>query len=103
MKRMSLMALAAVLLTAGPGAAQSLQNCAKRELVLSRLTEGYGESRQAIGLGANNTMVETFASDETGSWTIIVTTASGVSCIVASGQAYEQLTEQVASAKDSDA
>jgi hypothetical protein len=36
-------------------------------------------------------MVEVFASTTTGSWTITVTNASGLTCLVASGQAFERL------------
>ena len=53
----------------------------------------YGESRQAIGLGTNNQVVEVFASLETGTWTITVTTPAGVTCLVASGQSFETLSE----------
>ncbi|TCS60020.1 hypothetical protein [Primorskyibacter sedentarius] len=67
--------------------------CATREGVVSRLSEKYGETRQSIGLGTNNTMVEVFASGDTGSWTILVTDARGISCLVASGQAFETLAE----------
>ena len=37
----------------------------------------------------NNAVVEVFASSDTGTWTITVTNASGVTCLVASGQAFE--------------
>ena len=74
-------------------AAQNGRNCAPRDAVVSRLAEGYGETRQSMGLGANNSVVEVFASTETGSWTIIVTAPSGITCLVASGQSYETLAE----------
>ena len=48
-------------------------NCHARDLVVTRLAERYGESRQSIGLAANNSVVEVFASLETGTWTITVT------------------------------
>ena len=67
-------------------------NCAPREIVVQRLAEGYGETRRSIGLGANNAVVEVFAS-ETGSWTITVTFPNGSTCLVASGQAFETLAE----------
>ena len=70
--------------------------CAERDGIVTRLTEKYGETRQSIGLGTNNTMVEVFASGDTGSWTILVTDAEGVSCLVASGQAFETLAEAMA-------
>lgn len=77
-----------------PSVAQA-QNakCAPREVVLENLATKYGESRQSMGLGANNSIVEVFASTTTGSWTITVTTAHGLTCLVASGQAFEQLAD----------
>ena len=76
--------------------------CAPREIVLDRLATKFGETRQSIGLGPNNQMVEVFASDATGTWTITVTQASGVTCLVASGQAFETLAEALPS-DDTDA
>ncbi len=67
--------------------------CGPHALIVERLATGYGESRQSIGLAPNNTLVETFASAETGSWTITVTNAAGITCLVAAGQAYEHLAE----------
>lgn len=78
--------------SATPAQAQSTQ-CATRDQVVNRLGEKYGETRKSIGLGANNGVVEVFASDETGTWTIIVTMPSGVACLVASGQAFEALAD----------
>ncbi|MEL6167309.1 MAG: hypothetical protein AAFR35_01370 [Pseudomonadota bacterium] len=70
--------------------AQAPRNCGDREIVVERLASTYGETRRSIGLGANNQVVEVFASSETGTWTITVTTPAGITCLVASGQAFEQ-------------
>jgi hypothetical protein len=86
-------AAAAYLAVTGAASAQIPRNCAPRSAVIMRLAEGYGETRQAMGLGANNAMVEVFASDETGSWTITITTPNGLTCLMASGQAFEELAE----------
>lgn len=71
------------------------RNCADRELVLERLADAYGETRQSIGIGTNNMVVEVFASTETGTWTITVTSPQGMTCLVASGQAFENLSEDL--------
>lgn len=81
---------------ASPIAAQS-GNCADHGAVVERLAVSYGESRQSIALGANNTVVEVFASEETGSWTITVTTPGGPTCLVAAGNAYQAVNEPLAS------
>ena len=73
--------------------AQGRQNCGPRDVVISRLAEGYGESRQTMGLGGDDTVVEMYASRETGSWTITVTMPDGDTCLVASGLQFEALAE----------
>lgn len=87
-----LLALCAAL-AAGQAAAQANSNCAPRAVVVDRLASQFGESRQSMGLGSNNQVVEIFASTETGSWTIVVSTAAGMSCVVAAGQAFVALAE----------
>ena len=91
MKAMMISAGFVLAMLTAPAAAQN--NCAPREMVVERLATKYGESRQSMGLGANNSVIEVFASDTSGTWTITVTTAAGVTCLVASGQAYEALAE----------
>ena len=82
--------------------AQQRPSCAPRDTVVQSLLERYGETRQSIGLGSNNAMVEVFASGETGTWTITVTRPDGITCLVAAGQAFETLAEAPV-AKGSDA
>jgi len=65
--------------------------CAPHDIVVQRLAETYGETRQSIGLAANNALLEVFAAADTGTWTITATTADGVTCLVASGQAFESM------------
>ncbi|MDJ1016201.1 MAG: hypothetical protein QNJ35_06790 [Paracoccaceae bacterium] len=90
MKRTTLTAALAILL---PAAASAQQTCAPREAVLERLSERFGESRQSIGLAAQNRIVEVHASEATGTWTITVTMPNGITCLVAAGRAYETVGE----------
>lgn len=69
------------------------RNCAPRADVVKRLSEVYGETRKGIGIAGQGAVMELFASDETGSWTITVTLPDGTTCLVASGQSYETLAE----------
>lgn len=84
---------------AGPALAQQAAVCGDRAAIVARLAEHWGESRQSIGLAADNTVVETFAS-ETGSWTITVTRPGGPTCLVASGAHYQHLAEPLPNADD---
>ena len=73
---------------AAPAQAQS-RNCGPHGAVTAHLAERFSESRQMIGLGANNQIVEVYASPESGSWTILVSRPDGLACIVAAGENFE--------------
>ena len=60
---------------------------------VSNTADRYGETRQALGLAQQGAVIEMFASETSGSWTITVTMPNGTTCLVASGQAYEELAE----------
>jgi len=77
------------------GAMAQSQNCSSRDAVIDRLATKYGESRQSIGLAPQGRVVEVFASDDTGTWTITVTMPNGVTCLVASGQSFERVDESI--------
>jgi hypothetical protein len=42
-----------------------------------------------MGLHQNNTLLEVYASEETGTWTILVTRPDGVACLIAAGQMWD--------------
>ena len=81
--------LASILTTLSiPAMAQVV--CSERGKFLERLATGYEESPVAMGLASNGSVLEVLASDG-GSWTIIVTTPGGKSCVVATGKAWEEV------------
>ncbi|WP_297772985.1 hypothetical protein [uncultured Roseovarius sp.] len=92
MLRQLIPALAVLGLLASGAQAQS-RNCAPREVVLDRLATAYGETRHSMGLGAQGVVIEVFASQSSGSWTITVTRPGGLTCLIASGQAFEALAD----------
>ena len=95
MKTLAFTALAAATLaTAAPA---QTANCGDRDFVIERLASRYGETRQGIGLGANNQLMEVFASADTGTWTITFTNPNGVTCLIASGQNFALLAEDLVS------
>ncbi len=98
----ALIVASALLITLSGEASAQSRSCGPREAVVQRLAEGFGETRQSIGLGTNNVMVEVFASAQTGSWTIVITRATGVACLVASGRSFETLVQNLP-AKENDA
>jgi hypothetical protein len=74
---------------------QAAAHCAPRPMVIGTLAQNYGETRRSIGLAANNTLMEVFASPETGTWTITVTLPDGMTCLMASGQGFEPVAEEL--------
>lgn len=106
MTKTTRLAAAAGLAALGPlasaAAAQTGGNCAPRAALVERLETRFGETRQSIGLGSDNSVMEVYASTDTGTWTILLTMPSGVSCLIAAGQAFENLTPG-ATASGSDA
>ena len=85
--------LGLTVMVAQQATAQAGRKCAPRETVVERLANTYGESRQSIGLGERGMVIETFASPDTGTWTITVTSPKGETCLVASGQSWVELAE----------
>jgi hypothetical protein len=51
--------------------------CGQRTQVVQQLQTHYGKTARSIGIAANNSLVEVFASDETGTSTITVIPLTG--------------------------
>lgn len=85
----------AVLAATQASYAQQANRCAERSMVLERLAGTYGETRRSIGMAPNNSVVEMYASEKTGSWTITVTHPNGLTCMVAAGTAFEGIEEEL--------
>lgn len=85
----------ALISTSIPAAAQQGSGpiCGLRDTIVNTLTGRFGETARSIGMGPGNRLVEVFASEETGTWSITVTSADGMTCLIASGQSYEVLTQ----------
>ena len=85
-----LAAVAAVLtLGASPSQAQTIA-CGKHDAIVAALKSHYQENRQAIGLAATAGVVELYVS-AAGTWTMIVTTPAGQTCIAAAGRAWQSM------------
>ncbi|MBM3510297.1 MAG: hypothetical protein FJX61_09205 [Alphaproteobacteria bacterium] len=81
-------AAAALATAADPAAAQSL--CEQREAFLMRLAQTQAEAPIAIGLSATGSVIEVLASRD-GNFTILVTTPSGTTCLVAHGEGWHAI------------
>lgn len=76
---------AAALAPPAPAQAQAT-TCLPREALIERLAGRYNEQLAGGGLQSPLQLLEVWASYETGSFTVFVTRPDGVSCIVATGQ-----------------
>lgn len=75
--------------------ARGQTRCDARDRVLAFLAERYGETRRSIGIAGEGAVMELFAAEGTGTWTLTVTLPDGQTCLVASGSAYESVTEDL--------
>ncbi len=69
-------------------------SCAKRDIVVKRLKALYSEQLTAGGIQTTSTTqnyVEVWSSPDTGTFTVILTTPYGLSCVVASGTDWQNL------------
>ena len=69
-----------------PPAALAQTNCAPRDILVERLKERYAETLKGGGLQNADLMLEVWSSDSTGSFTVLMSRADGISCVIAAGQ-----------------
>jgi hypothetical protein len=89
------MGFAALIAATDVAKAEQTNRCAPCDVVITRLSDGYGETRRSIGLAANSTLVEMHASEESGTWSITVTHPNGLTCLVAAGNSFEEIQEEL--------
>lgn len=79
--------------------AQTAQTvCGERAEFVSKLKDGYAEEPVSLGLSSKGAMIEVFASQQ-GTFSIIVTSPNGVSCLVAAGNSWASVPTQKAEIK----
>lgn len=87
----------------GAGMARSADSyCGDRDRIVAQLIAENGESRRSVGLQQDAQTMEIFANAETGTWTIIVAMPSGLACLVASGDAFQEYGARPASLRVDD-
>ena len=77
------------------GTAMAQPQCDQRDSVLELLAQKYKEAPVAIGVTHNGGLVEVLSTGNGTTWSIIVTTPTGMSCLVAAGEGW-RVKEQVA-------
>lgn len=73
-----------------PAGAQ-VPNCGPREIIVERLTsEKFKEQQAGLGQMSASIILELWRNPDTGTWTVITTHANGMSCLRASGDAWQE-------------
>jgi hypothetical protein len=72
-----------------PAVAATMVWCGPHDSVISMLVEQFQEERESTGLSDEGLLMEVFAS-AAGSWTILLTSPSGLTCIIAAGENFEK-------------
>ncbi|MEO0342984.1 MAG: hypothetical protein AAF198_06055 [Pseudomonadota bacterium] len=65
-------------------------SCGPRAALIKTLTQRYSETLQSSGVDASANQIEIYANVTNGSWSLVVTSNDGVSCLLASGQNFQQ-------------
>jgi hypothetical protein len=87
----SLILAAALAGFASTASASEQPQCNDRKNVLDLLSSKYKESPIALGVTNSGGLVEVLSNAKGGTWTIIVTTPQGVSCLVAAGEGWRNM------------
>jgi hypothetical protein len=74
--------------------------CGGRDEVLKRLAKEYSEQPVAMGLASNGNVIEVFSNRTSATWTILMTMPSGKTCLMAAGEAWQEVGPQVAKGPD---
>ena len=77
-------------LTPEPAAGPPALPCHRYEEIRKELDTHYAEAPVSLGLQTNGNMLQVFASRERRTWTIVSTSPTGLACIVAAGEGWEQ-------------
>ncbi len=78
-------------LVASTAMAQAQPQCNNRDNVLELLAKKYQETPIAAGVTNTGGLVEVLSDHKSGTWTIIVTTPQGMSCLVAAGEGWRNM------------
>jgi hypothetical protein len=76
---------------AGGTSASAEAGCDSRSKIISALDQEYREAPIGIGLTQNGRVVELLVSRK-GSWTLLATGPTGMSCLIAAGENWEAMT-----------
>jgi hypothetical protein len=93
---MSLAAVfAAISLISIAGKAEAAPQCGNHDKIVEVLGNKFKETRRVMGVVNSTAVMELFMSPQ-GTWTMVITDTSGLSCITASGEEWQDVPVAVA-------
>lgn len=87
-----ILAMLTIGLAAGCEAQARIMQCGDRTALLKVLNERYQEKPRALGLSSTGKAMFEVYTSKTGTWTIIMTTTAGLTCVMAAGHSWEETT-----------
>ena len=75
----------ALMFVMAPKTSAQSPDCLARDSLAKLLEERYSETPVAAGLEAGGRLIELFISADSASWTMVMTTPAGESCVIAVG------------------
>lgn len=83
-----------LLFTSHAGAQETAVRCAPRGNVIDKLIKKFGEKQVSWALTKENKVIETFSNPKTKSWTILVTSTNGSTCLLAAGEEFNLVADK---------
>jgi hypothetical protein len=74
--------------------------CSARTDVLTQLASKYHERPSSAALTSDGRLLEVLKSDNDATWTILITTPKGVSCLVAAGESWQDKINDQSNSRD---
>lgn len=92
-----LAALSAAALATFPASAetQGQSQCNERDRVVKLLADKYAEAPVAVGVTNTGGLVEVLSTGSGATWTIIITTPKGWSCLIAAGEGWRAMPKAI--------
>ena len=87
---------AAITVLLQSGSATALGPCEQRDNLIAALAERYREVPIALGVTNGGSLVEVLQNRTSETWTLIVTSPQGISCLVFSGDGWREPTRTAA-------
>ena len=88
-------ALAAISLAGIAGKAEAAPQCGDHDKIVDVLGNKFKENRRVMGVVNSKAVMEIFMSPQ-GTWTMVITDTSGISCITAAGEEWQDVPVAVA-------